>query len=352
MEKRYQVFVSSTYTDLIEARKIAIKTILDFDCIPVGMEMFPASDDDAWTLIKEVIDASDYYLLILAGRYGSRNDVTNIGYTEMEFDYALEQNKPIISFVHSNIENLKGHELEKDEAGRESLQKFRAKAESKTVKYWEAPSELSGLVALGLRRLEKTANAEGWVRGRYAKEQQASNELILRKKIEDLEKELQTFGRVDTDRLFNIAQGEDTFELHYSQKKTTGRSLDLKFGTNESVTTTWNDIFKACGHTLRYGARDENISDDIIKYIHLKSCRGTRSISLTNEASFLLISIETDMLQKIIYQFKALQYIDHEKNYLWKLTKHGDRVLTELLSLKRNSLEANLSVVEPKVTLE
>ena len=71
MEKRYQVFVSSTFEDLKEERHAAQQALLALGCIPAGMELFPASGDDQWTVIKRVIDECDYYLLILAGRYGS-----------------------------------------------------------------------------------------------------------------------------------------------------------------------------------------------------------------------------------------------------------------------------------------
>ena len=71
MEKRYQVFVSSTYTDLLEARQEVMQALLESDCIPAGMELFPAADDDQWTLIKRVIDDCDYCIVIIAGRYGS-----------------------------------------------------------------------------------------------------------------------------------------------------------------------------------------------------------------------------------------------------------------------------------------
>ena len=64
---RYQVFVSSTYRDLIEHRQLVMKALLQVNAIPAGMELFPASDDDAWTLIQRVIDASDYYVVIIGG---------------------------------------------------------------------------------------------------------------------------------------------------------------------------------------------------------------------------------------------------------------------------------------------
>ena len=35
--KRYQVFVSSTYKDLVEERSAVTSCLLDNDCIPIGM---------------------------------------------------------------------------------------------------------------------------------------------------------------------------------------------------------------------------------------------------------------------------------------------------------------------------
>lgn len=52
MDKRYQVFVSSTYEDLHEERREVMQALLALDCIPTGMELFPAADDDSWTHIK------------------------------------------------------------------------------------------------------------------------------------------------------------------------------------------------------------------------------------------------------------------------------------------------------------
>ena len=82
-EKRYQVFMSSTFRDLIEERQAALQAVLELDHMPAGMELFPATDDSTWQLIKDVIDASDYYVVIVGGRYGSL-DATGLGYTERE----------------------------------------------------------------------------------------------------------------------------------------------------------------------------------------------------------------------------------------------------------------------------
>ncbi len=92
-DKRYQIFISSTFRDLVAERQAVLKAILELDHMPAGMELFPAGDDSAWQLITDVIDASDYYVVIVGGRYGSL-DAAGIGFTEKEYDYAFSAKKP------------------------------------------------------------------------------------------------------------------------------------------------------------------------------------------------------------------------------------------------------------------
>ena len=87
MNKKYQVFISSTFTDLKDERKEITRVLLEMDCIPTGMEMFQASDDNQWQVIKRVISLCDYYLVIIAGRYGSVHPKTKKSYTQMEYEY-------------------------------------------------------------------------------------------------------------------------------------------------------------------------------------------------------------------------------------------------------------------------
>src|SRR5678815_5746010 len=99
MEKRYQVFVSSTYADLRDERRRVIQTLMEMDCIPAGMELFPAADEEQWAFIKRVIDDCDYYILIIGGRYGSTTS-EGISYTEKEYDNALEKGLKVLAFIH------------------------------------------------------------------------------------------------------------------------------------------------------------------------------------------------------------------------------------------------------------
>ncbi len=63
------------------------------------MELFTAGDRSQMATIKEWIDESDVYMLILGGRYGSVEKTSGISYTELEYDYAVQEGKPIFAVV-------------------------------------------------------------------------------------------------------------------------------------------------------------------------------------------------------------------------------------------------------------
>lgn len=99
MEIRYEVFVSSTYQDLIEERDCLRDFIVSNGNIPVGMEEFEASGRRSWTKIQNAIINCDYYILIIGGRYGSLTTDEHISYTEREYLLARELNKEMIVFT-------------------------------------------------------------------------------------------------------------------------------------------------------------------------------------------------------------------------------------------------------------
>ena len=55
MDKKYQVFVSSTYEDLQEERKKVMEALLQMNCFQVGMEYFNASDESQSTIVGPVL---------------------------------------------------------------------------------------------------------------------------------------------------------------------------------------------------------------------------------------------------------------------------------------------------------
>ena len=105
MNKKYTVFLSSTYDDLREERNEVIHALSELDCIPCGMEYFPSDDNEQFEFIKSIIDECDYYILIIAGRYGTIGK-NGKSYTEMEYRYAMKRKIPIATFIYDEIEKI------------------------------------------------------------------------------------------------------------------------------------------------------------------------------------------------------------------------------------------------------
>lgn len=248
-DKRYQVFISSTFSDLEQERQSAIRALLSVDCFPSGMEMFPASDESQWEMIQSFIDQSDYYFVISAGKYGSISPETGIAYTEMEYDYARERGIPVVAFLHSNIDSLSADKVELDNDRRDQLINFQEKLKSdKVVDFWDNADAIFSKVIGSVHRLKKTRTAEGWVKANSV----ASSEVLA--EINQLRKEnsqlLEKVARHEQGRIGfnpNYEWGEEEFRLRGRLNRSGGKIA------NWSITRTWPSWFRAIAHFLKNG---------------------------------------------------------------------------------------------------
>ncbi len=177
MEKIYRVFISSTYEDLQEERKKVTQALLGIDCVPTGMEVFQASDDDQWNLIKRVINSCDYYIVIVGGRYGSIHPKTKKSYTQMEYEYALKIGIPIVGFIYSGIKRLPWNKIDNIS----KLEEFINLVETKMVAYWSTSEELVSCVLLSIYKITSTHPRPGWVKANILE-----NDLACAKKIHSM----------------------------------------------------------------------------------------------------------------------------------------------------------------------
>lgn len=180
-KRKHQVFISSTFSDLEDERFAVMKAIMGIDCIPAGMEDFPAFDEAQLTYIKRVIDESDYYILIIGGRYGSL-DEEGVSFTEREYRYAKGRGKPILAFIHSDTDSLSLKNSEKDPDNIAKLSSFRDEvSKNRIVKYWSRPEELPGQALIALNQATKLMPQIGWVRGDSLEVEDLVSELSQRR---------------------------------------------------------------------------------------------------------------------------------------------------------------------------
>ena len=346
MDTRYQVFVSSTFEDLQEERQEVMHALLELDCMPSGMELFPAANDDQWTLIKKVIDDCDYYIVIIAGRYGSIG-ADGLGYTEMEYRYAIETRKPVIAFLHKDPEALPAKKTEKDQESRHKLSAFRKLAQEKMCKSWTSPAELGSVVSRSLIRLMKSSPATGWVRADQATDVNSTKEILrLRTRIEELESELEAIATRPPEGSEALAQGADTFAIRFTFLSHDPRKNAEIYGKSHAtaVSTTWNDIFGDMAPLMIHEANDEQLIDHLNGFVRRNAWDDLASDSQFKGQSFSHFMTSDEDFQTIKVQLRSLGLIaknDKPRSVkdtatYWALTPFGDTQMTKLRAIRRN----------------
>lgn len=154
MDSKYQFFISSTYKDLIDERQIAINTIMKLGHIPAGMELFTATGEEQFESIKPIIDESDYYLIILGGKYGTIIKNEKLSYTEKEFEYANSNGKRIIALVYNDPDNMPVEKRENKLSMINRFKKFREKVLDNGMAYlWNNHVDLAQGISASITKV-------------------------------------------------------------------------------------------------------------------------------------------------------------------------------------------------------
>ncbi|OAI82161.1 hypothetical protein AYO36_15865 [Exiguobacterium sp. KKBO11] len=103
MEKKMQVYISSTYHDLSEEHEFVKQVILDAKHIPTDIKFLQDFSPTIQhsTLITETIEESDIFILIIGGKYGPQI-FSNRSQIDFEYLIASKLNKPIFVFQLSD----------------------------------------------------------------------------------------------------------------------------------------------------------------------------------------------------------------------------------------------------------
>ncbi len=355
MEKRYQVFISSTFDDLKVERQNVLKAILELDNMPAGMELFPAADSEAWDLIKDVIDASDYYILVIGGRYGSM-DSSGLSFTEKEYEYAINKGKPVIPLLHKKPDNLPRGKTETDPQAWKKLQDFRAKVEnSHTCVYWENPDELKALLIVGLTKTIKQKPGVGWIKADKIPSDDTLKELLeLQKKNQKLEQIIKAQANSAPKGTENLEQGDDEIKINCSfRAEIPDKKSIIGYRTQSYkgiMHVTWNEIWAAISPTLISEASSYEIRSALNYFLEKTGKEIWEDEGDLKDASLSGFRFDNDMYDTIFVQYRALglmkesikqRSVKDTKTY-WTLTHYGDNLMMQLRAVKRDKKEKKI----------
>lgn len=320
MSKRYQVFVSSTFADLQDERSKVIQTLMEMDCIPAGMELFPAMDEEQFDFIKKIIDDCDYYLLIIGARYGSISEDDGLSYTEKEYRYAREKGMKIIALVHGEPEQLPVAKTDRDPDLYDKLVAFRKDVcTNRLVRFWKSATELPGLVALNLPKTIKAYPAIGWVRGDSVTSNEALTELLsLKQENESLRREIDQLTAKQKYNIPNIAGLEYPYEISGG-----GNNYLTDQARSIKKSMTFGDIFKILSPIIVAQKDDRFVKEYLAKEIF----------------NFVYSIIDNQCFQTIKFQFDALGLIELTEvagRLFWTLTPLGKQTAIEAIVIKES----------------
>jgi uncharacterized protein DUF4062 len=315
MQTKYQIFISSTYDDLKEERERVIKAILEMGHIPVGMEMFSAADESQWNIIKRRIEESDYYLVVVANRYGSTDD-DGVSYTEREYDYAVGQGVPAIGFLLDDKAPWPTNRNDSDPVTKKRLEDFKNKLKKRLIKLWSTKDELAASIVLALTPLMTEQPRPGWVRGSEVPSAAALDELSrLSKENAELR-----------DQLAKLDQERDVTRVIDSLRR---RTISGTFTDQTPFESTLLSFFETIGRELTIEWATAEVT---YMYVLALSDDKSRAIDptfveewLKDLAVFDLIASRTEERGPFYSQF-----------HMWWLTSFGKKVLAKIGSAEGN----------------
>lgn len=325
-DKKYQVFISSTYSDLIEERRKILDILLMADCIPAGMEAFVATDVEQFEVIKKVIDLCDYYVLIIGKRYGSVNALTGLSYTEMEYEYAKQKQIPVLVFAINESINLSDDKMENEKDKIEALKLFRQKAmTNRLASVWKTPEELTGALAIAIMRAKNEIERPGWQRATdYDEATLLRNIMDLQKEKDQLRNELVSVKQ----ELRAITEKSDV-SFNCCSISIAYRKKNGSYSSSGTITRELPELFKIIATQMLDVALTESAIDAILRE------------KLFTGDSYKYSFCDPQFVKQILNQLKAAKLLysswsNEKSNLFWGLTKKGELVRDEMILIKES----------------
>lgn len=335
MDKKYQIFISSTYEDLKEERDQAIKAVLEMGHIPVGMEMFSAGDEEQWQLIARQIEETDYYVIIVGHRYGSETN-EGISYTEKEYDYAASNGVPILGFIIDEKASWPSDRVDKIDKKKKKLDKFKQKVKSKMVQFWNSKDDLHGKISISLIKAMNTNPRIGWTRTNEAVGANVTKELT-RLSAENSQLRTENEKLLATRKETQDEVREAIHILNMNERTLRVRKYNSWEETYQYEKTLLQ-IFLICAPNMIH----ENSTADIARNI---------ALGLYGTGYYHNWPIGRNRASELIADFVALDLVEpskkkhsvNDKNNYWSLSRLGKQVLKRN---RRIQLEEGINTAE------
>lgn len=341
MDRLYQVFVSSTFEDLKNERQAVSNALAKAGFIVAGMELFPAADQQQLAYIERVIDRSDYYVVIIGGRYGSLAE-NGYSYTENEYRYAKSKGIPVLAFIHSDPQSIAlgktdPENAEKLTAFRETLQKGRI------AERWLSGADLCTNVVIALTSETTLRPGVGWVRGDQAVDPKVLQDLErLRLENRELRERIGMCFGVPVEFDPRLHGPEDPIKVEILVS--VGKPGQSKFHSMITQTSTLSDLFLNLHESLIKETNESAIKHEIVDHFVRNIREEGKQYSVSSEDS--IKAIRNLLVAHDLIKTSTRSAMRHTGNrqyegreFIWQITEKGERYFAERSLLSKNRVE-------------
>ncbi|WP_347456026.1 DUF4062 domain-containing protein [Acinetobacter thermotolerans] len=324
LDKRYQVFISTSGQDMQPERIILAQTLVGMGFFSWGLEQrTPLSTAFA----RRQIDDCDYVVILLGSQYGEQS-VSGVGYMHLEYIYAVSKQKPVIVFMHDDPDSRDESLHDAKPELREKFNEFRKLLQNEVDQIFTYRSlrDLEMAVRLNMPQMLERYPVTGWVRPQNT---QALHDEIdeLKAKIAQMEADADksepdpflTLPKVSMHEVFSFE-----YRMHAYQD---GNFKELKVQKK----LTWAELLVILGDTFINPTPEEFFSKRMNEYLNETGLEDAR-VEMPRAHAVARAQMNIRALHSLKLQMRQNDWIvptgrDDRQRLLWQLTSKAQKMM-------------------------
>ncbi|MFV5523291.1 DUF4062 domain-containing protein [Acinetobacter variabilis] len=324
LDKRYQVFISTSGAEMQPERIILSQTLVGMGFFSWGLEQRTPLNT---AFARRQIDDCDYVVILLGSQYGEQS-VSGVGYMHLEYIYAVTKQKPIIVFMHEDpasrdpsLHDTKPELQEKFKEFRQLLQQ-----EADQVFCYRTLRDLEMAVRLNMPQMLERYPVSGWVRPQNT---QALHDEIdqLKAKVAQLERD---GGTREVDPFLSLPKVSmhEVFSFEYRMHAyQDGNFKELKVQKR----LTWAQLLAILGSTFINPTPEEFFSKRMNEYLNETGLEDARA-EMPRAHAVARAQINIRALHSLKLQMRQNDWIvpsgrDDRQRLLWQITSKAQKLL-------------------------
>lgn len=322
LDRRYQVFLTTSGKDMQPEREIVIQTLMGMGFFTWGLESRSVLGR---VYSRRQIEDCDYVLLLLGGQYGELS-ASGIGYMHLEYIYAVTKQKPMIVFMHDAPQQRAAELQEQTAELKQKFENFRQQLlrEANQVVLYHDLKDLEVLVRSNIPKLIEHYPAIGWVRPQRLQSLQDEID-ALKVKLAQARFQLEqgsspvtsclSLPPVSIDELFRFEYQMHAYQACYVKELFASKQLS------------WRTLLQMLCLLFRQAQPEAAFSQVINEYLKKQALQDAQA-KMPQVHTVAQVQISTRALQNIKLQMRQNDWIvpvgrDDRQRMLWKITPLG-----------------------------